>query len=632
LTGAHTLNAGLRLIERYGCYNCHKFEGHFERLAKEKKSGPSLLKIASKLNETWIQKWLWEPTAFRPTTLMPAFWKNHNNSDPESMKKAAVEIEAIAHAIVKKSKPYEPLKLASTAQGNIEKGKELVGTVGCLACHAVDDFPRKNPADPTEYGFKDSRIPMFGPELNQLGSKVSKEWLVSWMINPMHYDSSSRMPSLRLTEQEAIDVTEYLLTKKNEAFEQAAIPTPEDSVRDEYMTYFLEKNLAPAEAQVKLASMSLEQKKDFLGEKFVGHYGCYACHAIEGFENAPWVGPELTKEGSKDALKFSFENVQLFKYNRTNYIFTKIRTPRIWDIGKERNFDSKLKMPQFGFDHTQAEAIAAVVLGHENRNVEQEALFPVNGKQEAIIEARRVIHQKNCIGCHAIDQKAETQKGGYILSYFPEDKTMGPPLLYTQGRKTQQQWLHSYLLNPNVMIRPWVKVRMPQFYMTGEQSGTIVKGLAAQDGAPNFVDKHFNVLSASDYQQAGKLVETLACLGCHAPAKPGEDLAGKAPYFQNIKYRLSGPWVSEWLHDPQAIMPGTRMPTLWMPQDDTNPKSPKMAVPGYFGDDADKQIEAIRDYLFQYPGVPSLPSPRADVHGAGNGNALAPANGGSGAR
>src|SRR5690606_12881144 len=37
LDGAEDFNAGMRVIERFGCYNCHKLSGHFEQLALERK-------------------------------------------------------------------------------------------------------------------------------------------------------------------------------------------------------------------------------------------------------------------------------------------------------------------------------------------------------------------------------------------------------------------------------------------------------------------------------------------------------------------------------------------------------------------------------------------------------------------
>lgn len=606
---APTFNAGMKIIAQAGCNGCHKFgtSSPLEQLIKEKPVAPALTKIGAKVSEDWIKKWLWDPTSFRPSTMMPRYWKLHNNSDPVSLARGAVEIDAITHYLLKKSTAYEPMKLASNAAADIERGKKIVGSVGCLGCHAVADFPRENPKDASALGFKDPRVPMFGPELNQMGSKVSKEWLVSWLANPKHYWEKANMPSLKLSPTEATDVAEYLLSKRNAVFEGIKAPTPNDKLREEVITKYFEVSMTPADAKTKLASMSLDDRKMYLGEKLISHYGCYGCHAIVGFENAPKIGPELTLEGSKDLSKFTFENVEGVRHTRVGWITAKIRTPRIWDVGKNRDFEGKTRMPQFRFDHEQASAVAAIVVGHENKNVDDEAMFKVDGRWEQIIRGQALIQQKNCVGCHAIQQK-----GAEILAHFADDPTMGPPNLNTEGSKAQTDWLYRFLMNPSVMIRPWISVRMPQYHMDDQQAVDFTKFFAAVDKAAYPYDLKAPSLSAENRVAAEAIIKQHACLSCHAVRGAGEDVSAAAPHFENIKGRLRAPWVSTWLHDPGAIMPGTRMPTLWPLTDDNDPKSARVGVPGILGDDAERQINAVRDYLFQYGGAANLPLLRED--------------------
>gem|GEM_PF-73654 len=598
LEGAETFNAGMRLIERNGCYNCHKFKGHFERLAEEKKSGPSLTKLSAKLDPEWVKKWLWKPKDFRPSTLMPQFWQTHNNSDPKSLERSKVEIESITHYLFEKSKGYEPLKLASQnleLQANATSGKNIFSEVGCLACHASADFPLKNMDSKRDLGWKNDLVPLPGPEMNQMGSKVSAEWLFSWLKNPKHYWEKTSMPSLKLSDQEALDLTAYLLSKKNVAFDQAAFPKVNEEVRNELVRGFLEKKLPPKEAELKLTSMDLNSKKQFLGEKFIGHYACYACHAIDGFEDFPNIGAELTEEGSKDVSKFSFENVHI-PHTRVDWIYTKIRTPRIWDVGKVRSFDSKMRMPHFGFNDAQAKAVTAIVIGHEKSNVDKVAMYDGGARAEAVTEGRRVLNKLNCVGCHAVENKA-----GHLLRKYQDDPSKGPPNLNTQGLKVQSDWLHDYLLNPQEKMRPWLKVRMPQFNLTPETVEILTRYFAAYDRAPYPFEKKSNQpLSAEDMTAAYEVFDKLACLSCHGEEVRFENPEAAAPSFHNVKNRLRPEWVVKWLKDPNSIMPGTRMPQLWPPLDDEDPKSPHISVPGYFGDNADLQIEKVRDYLFQY--------------------------------
>lgn len=612
LEDAPTFNAGMRLIEQYGCYGCHKFAGHFEELAKEKKSGPSLTMVASKVDAEWIKKWLWDPKSYRPSTLMPAFWQLHNNSDPDSLARGKVEVEAITHYLVEKSKPYEPIQLASEVIGNSTRGKELVEQVGCLGCHAIADVAVERPSEPSELGYKNPLLPMFGPELNQMGSKVDKDWLVSWLIAPKHYWEGTSMPSMKLTEQEAVDIAEYLLEKRNEEFDGMMAPVADSDVRDAITLEFLEGQMHSEAAEVKLASMSLDEKKMYLGDKMISHYGCYACHAIEGFENAPNLGAELTYQGSKEVTKFAFDNVKINKASREQWIYTKIRTPRIFDVGKKRDFQAKTRMPHFGFNQEQANAIASIVIGYELDKVDDSMKAPVDGRKEQIIAGHRLINRKNCIGCHAVESPELNERaiqGGRILAHY-DDNAEGPPILYTQGDKTQAEWLFAYFKNPDVMIRPWLNVRMPQFNLSDQEARTLIKYFAAVDNAPYpFSSRHSSILSASDLAQAKGLVEELGCMTCHGIRKDGEPVADAAPHFQNIKARLNGEWILPWLANPNAMMPGTRMPALWPSEDPTDENSPLMGIPGYFDDDAERQIQAVRDYLYIWEGEPTLPSP-----------------------
>src|SRR5206468_6637613 len=49
-----------------------------------------------------------------------------------------------------------------------------------------------------------------GPDLANVGSKTTVEWLFSWLKDPKSYNPQTRMPNLRLTDQEAADIATYL--------------------------------------------------------------------------------------------------------------------------------------------------------------------------------------------------------------------------------------------------------------------------------------------------------------------------------------------------------------------------------------------------------------------------------------
>src|SRR5207244_10969081 len=71
-----------------------------------------------------------------------------------------------------------------------------------------------------------SLMPLFqrhGPELSGIGTKLTaggrtveqaRAWLFDWVKEPRHYSEYTVMPQLRLSDQQALDLTEYLLNQK----------------------------------------------------------------------------------------------------------------------------------------------------------------------------------------------------------------------------------------------------------------------------------------------------------------------------------------------------------------------------------------------------------------------------------
>jgi hypothetical protein len=52
------------------------------------------------------------------------------------------------------------------------------------------------------------------------------------------------------------------------------------------------------------------------------------------------------------------------------------------------------------------------------------------------------------------------------------------------------------------------------------------------------------------------------------------------------RQRLNPQWIIKWIHDPQKVQPGTKMPSFY-------PGGP----PDVLGGKDDAQIEALRDYI-----------------------------------
>ncbi|HET6267975.1 MAG TPA: c-type cytochrome, partial [Acidobacteriota bacterium] len=559
------------LFIEYGCHGCHLTKG-FENLPKV---GPDLRRISSKVTKDWAAKWIENPKAFKPYTRMPRYFHNSNNSDPESIERNQVEIRSIVEYLFAKS---EDVPLApSGLTGDPDRGKQLVMDVGCRGCHLTQG---EKPADINTRRH-------FGPPLVNIGSKTNATWLYNWLKEPRHYSPLTRMPNMKLSDQEATDITAYLLSLHDTAWEAKAVPATQDKwLKDEILFYL--KRTYGLQAESEYDKMNQQQRYEFLGEKMISRYGCFGCHWIKGFENAKGIGTSLTEEGSKRVTKFDFGFVPI-EHTPVAYVAQKLRDPRSFDVIEEHNedkprvkrWDEKLIMPNFGFNEDEIEHLDMLVMGLTKEKVPIEAQRVLTDREQVAEKGKWLLLQKNCVACHNIDGW-----GGEIRTIITE-QGMAPPLLISEGEKVQSDWLFKFLKNPG-QIRPWLKVRMPNFRLSDEEANTLVQSFMASASSAPFSTPPDIHQSLPEGQQ---LFTTFQCALCHVVGNKvpeGKTAADLAPNLTMAATRLRPEWILKWLNDPQKYQPGTRMPDFF----------PEAALPNLLGGDPDKQVEAIRNYLF----------------------------------
>lgn len=567
---AEKLNRGRRLAETYGCFGCHKIEGFENRW----KVGPSLDHVASKLDRGWIVRWLQDPKAFRPSTNMPQIFHLANTSGPEEREVNDVAIEGIVSYLMKNSGTVS--LDGPPVTGNPEHGEKLVKEVGCLGCHAAAGV----------------RASDFAPELSGLGSKVKPEWLYTWLKDPKHYSKDTRMPNLRLTDQEAQDIASFLLTERNEEFDQQPIPQIKPAVLDELVLKNLQKTLRRVQAEGELAQMTEEAKLEFVGKESIAFQGCFACHSIKGFEDAKPIGTELSDHGRKDVHQLDFGLVHI-DHTREAWFYQKLKEPRIFDQGKVKDYYEKLRMPHFNFTDEEAQALTTFLLSLNREHIPLEMQKALNLKETEIETGRLLTAKFNCQGCHTLDGKT-----GAVRSVI-EDAGNAPPVLDGEGAKVQEKWLDAFLRNPST-IRPWLTYRMPTFGFEASEAQQLVQYFANLAGQEVSYKGLELPEATTDELATGKLLfDKFQCIKCHQVSQTSAQLGASflAPDLTLTKERLKVGWVVEWLRDPQAVQPGTMMPTFF-PEGQT-------PLPDVLGGDAQKQIEVIRDYLFRYAPEPS---------------------------
>jgi hypothetical protein len=280
------------------------------------------------------------------------------------------------------------------------------------------------------------------------------------------------------------------------------------------------KRLGEQAAYDLIRPMSLEDKKlMYLGNKMIGHYGCYACHKIPGFEETTPPGTELTAWAEKPVTQLDFtfyddafrnmrkEKEQVFgtvypkdakelnywsptsddmreQITHTHAAFAKhkMMNPRIWDREKIKRPYDKLKMPNFYFSEKEAEALTTYLLSRIPPRVSDRLKVDYKGGTLGpIAKGRSLTRELNCIGCHQIEDNApiaqqyfrRTMSGREVF-----DEINAPPLLWGEGAKVQHNRLSRFLQHVEP-LRPWLQVRMPSFKLSVAQATTLVEYFAA---------------------------------------------------------------------------------------------------------------------------------------------------------
>jgi cytochrome c2 len=610
IPGADRLNTGVFLVERYGCFGCHKIKG-WENL---RKIGPDLTKIASKTSEDWIIRWVKRPHDFRPTR-MPQIWDVRVQETGDQKLRNNAEASAAVAYIMERS---ETTSYPEPPAGNLAAGRKLFESVGCLACHRVGDdrrglVPTALP-DGSEATIDATAFRTHGPNLDGTGSKVKPGWLYAWIRNPKGYWHETKMPNLRLTEAEAADITAYLMSLKNDTFMASPRATLDAKVRDQIVKEYLLAQYTEAESKTRLDGMDDHARTLFLGEKTIGRYGCFGCHTIPGFEKASPIGVELTEEGSKlvERLDFGFEE-ETIPHTLPAWIHRKLMEPRVFDRDKNKRPEDLLRMPKFFFTDAEADLIVTAVLSMTKEQIPLAAQKQLSPDDKAVQEGSRIVRNLNCRGCHVVGEKGGTIRAvienELVNSGVDQDTAriqtvaLSPPVLFEphskigEGSRVQTPWLHYFLGDPSNRIRPWLPIRMPTFDLTEAEINTVTRYFAAMDKVPYpFAPKP--VATAEQLRVGQDLFTKWQCVKCHMVAGklPNQEPVNMAPDLANIPGRLRADWIAQWLKDPGRIQPGTRMPSDFPETASDN------AYPEILGGDQAKQIDAVRAYLLSLGG------------------------------
>ncbi len=384
-------------------------------------------------------------------------------------------------------------------------GRSLIEQSNCVGCHKIDGYAKQ-----------------WVPSLDGIGSKVSRAWLFNWLKNPAGYFPKTRMPDFFLSDDEANDLADFLMT---------------------FTSYPGGAVLEPLPAKLAQASETEKAKLAEAGKTIFSEARCISCHLING--RGGYVATELGKVASKAGEQWLY-----------NYI----KNPKLLEPG--------VVMSRYRFDEQQLEGVVAYI---ESEFVDYDMVQPPSHAPDPdFYEKGLALFKKyNCGGCH---QLSAVNKPGEM---GPELSTIGSKNIYEIdfGKSGVEQTLPSYLYakltNPRV-FSPAMK--MPRFSFTPDEAQAVTVALLANtnDRIPD--DLLVRPAPPSQYVPQGafgKLVDDLACMGCHVMKGRGRlvatDLSLEASQAQQK-------WIEGYFKVPYSLRPilTERMPNFFLPQSEVS--------------------------------------------------------------
>jgi mono/diheme cytochrome c family protein len=460
-------------------------------------------------------------------------------------------------AILAWKQPIVPAQFAQASCGachredlpqtpRLNHGRQLIAKFNCIGCHQLQNIDR--PA-------------MLGPDLTNIGTKVTREWIYKWLKDPRTVtdaegnvkidgvDTDPRMPKFQLTDLELRALSAYLSAQRV-------------------------KKLEPARISIAIAKTGEAADR---GQTRYNQIFCVTCHAIaveRGGETkliGGDIGPELTKVGSKVKPEWLaawlrdpqgyLEHTRMPRYqwsdkdlyDVTQYILTKLTDP---DLLKD--------VPELG---------------------------PATDSQVQL--GRSLFIEKGCAECHVIQGVKPKPEFAPNLSalgmaagpYSVEIKSPRKlPVAFHFVKKNVDRLDISESIVPHSMIT-YLQIKitdpaavtfdthMPSFRVSQPDLDDLTTALLSMSGAPAPNPDQEGIIVERQHAEfhpdgeAGQLYQRFRCYVCHSFKGYGGTLAPDLSYEGS---RSKRDWLIQFLRNPQTLRPAltVRMPVFNMSEQD----------------------------------------------------------------
>lgn len=380
----------------------------------------------------------------------------------------------------------------------LNQGRNLLSREGCVHCHTVklsDGTTMKTTDDP--------------PSLSHIGDKTTREWVYAWLKDPQAYSATSTMPNFQLSDDDARDISAFLIANST--------PVAGDT-----------------------AALSAKASADpAAGASLYGESFCASCHAVQnaaGNMVGGDVGPELTRVGSKV---------------KTEWLQAWLNNPRTYDPGTA--------MPHYRLSDPQVATLSGFLLAKTDSDLLAKVHLDT-AAPEQITHGKRLVSDYGCASCHEIAGIKKPE------NFAPELSRIGSkPVTQLVFLPGMPHTLPDYIATKIKQPRSFGQgLKMPQYTFTPAQIDSLTTALLSLNDRSNTLPSSLAVAATreSDYQpagKAGKLMTDLACFSCHRINGHGGDMAPDLTWEGSSVQR---PWLVDFLKNPGTLRPSLirRMP------------------------------------------------------------------------
>ena len=488
-----------------------------------------------------------------------------------------------------------------------EEGEVLVGELQCANCHAgerVNPLARKH-----------------GPDLSEVGQRVSPGYLLEFLANPLEAHGETKMPDLMgsMTDRQRQNAASALSAFLRSLGKERSLPQWEEKGNPKRGKVLFEEvgclacHASPSEGPARESEAGLGSLVHVAGKYDRPSLAAFLHEPLRARKSGRMPDFHLTRSEANDLAEYLVRGREA-KITEPKVVAEKIEEGRVLfgqlncvachalkgmpagkpalpmkNLRKDRGCLSAKPqgVPDYGLSDFQRKAIG--------KALEEGLESPV---PERVI--KQALTAFNCIACHQRDDyggpSAKLKSSMKSSQEGLGDHGRFPPSLSLVGAKLKPGWINKVMFDGE-SARPYVHTRMPSF---GEQNLAFLPALFSQvDQLPEVNFPEIPRKKRGEMRSAGhKLVgdKGLNCVACHV--FNGKSAGGLQGLDLLASYdRLKPDWFVPFMLNPAKFRPGIVMPIYW--------SNGKGAHEDILDGNASAQLHAIWHYLSYGQGAPT---------------------------